>query len=133
MKILVLMMLLPVICFSQEQEWKGEQKEIRAVIEKQRKDWNDYNLMGFMEGYWKSEQLKFYGRNGVTSGWQNTLDRYENAYPSKDHTGKLNFVVKEINRIQQGSYYVMGEYHLERTVGDAHGVFMIIFKKTLCL
>jgi ketosteroid isomerase-like protein len=129
MKKLLLLLLLPSLLFSQEKEWNEEQKEIRSVIEQQRQDWNAYDLEGFMQGYWKSDQLKFYGSNGVTSGWQSTLERYEKAYPSKDHTGKLNFVVKEINKIQQGAYYVMGEYHLERTVGDAHGIFMIIFKK----
>ena len=30
-----------------------------------------------MEGYWKSESLKFYGANGVTYGWDNTLERYQ--------------------------------------------------------
>jgi len=126
---LLLLLLLPALCFSQEKEWNEEQKEIRSVIEQQRQDWNAYDLEGFMQGYWKSDQLKFYGSNGVTSGWQNTLERYEKAYPSQDHTGKLDFVVKEINKIQPGAYYVMGEYHLERNVGDAHGIFMIIFKK----
>ena len=129
MKKLLLLLLLPALCFSQKKEWNQEQKEIRSVIEKQRQDWNAYDLEGFMQGYWKSDQLKFYGSNGVTSGWQNTLERYEKAYPSKDHTGELTFVVKEINKIQKGAYYVMGEYHLKRKVGDAHGIFMIIFKK----
>ena len=129
MKKLLLLMLLPLFCFSQEKQWTGEQKEIRSVIEKQRQDWNRYDLEGFMEGYWKSDELKFYGSSGVTSGWQATLDRYKKGYPTKEHTGKLDFVVREINKIQDGAYYVMGEYHLERTVGNANGIFMIILKK----
>jgi len=136
MKKLVLIMLLPAFfillpafCFSQEKEWKGEQQEIRTVIEKQRQDWNNYDLEAFMEGYWKSEELKFFGSSGVTYGWQNTLDRYKKGYPSKDHTGDLTFVVKEISKIQEGSYFVMGEFHLVRNVGDTNGIFMIIFKK----
>jgi hypothetical protein len=82
-----------------------------------------------MEGYWKSDDLKFYGSNGVTYGWNNTLERYRKAYPSKDHTGTLTFVINDISGIENGSYYVMGEYHLQRKVGDANGIFMIIFKK----
>ena len=126
---LLMLFLLPMIGLGQEREWEGDQKEIRAVIEKQRQDWNNYDLEGFMQGYWKSEELKFYGSNGVTLGWQSTLDRYKNGYPSKEHTGELNFVIHEISPIQDESYYVMGEYHLTRAVGDANGVFMIIFKK----
>lgn len=126
---LLMLLLVPLVGNSQEPEWMGEQKEIRAVIEKQRQDWNDYDLVGFMEGYWKSEELKFYGSNGVTRGWQSTLDRYRRGYPSKEHTGELNFVIHEISPIGDDSYYVMGEYQLTRTVGDANGVFMIIFRK----
>ena len=58
-----------------------------------------------------------------------TMTVVTNGYPSKEHTGELNFVIHEISPIQDESYYVMGEYHLTRTVGDANGVFMIIFKK----
>lgn len=102
---------------------------IKQVLEKQQKAWNNYDLEGFMEGYWKSEELKFYGSNGVTYGWKNTLARYKKGYPSAEHTGELNFVLNEISRIDKNSYYVMGEYHLKRSVGDANGIFMIIFKK----
>lgn len=129
MKKLILLLLLPAFCFSQEKEWTGEQQEIRKVIEKQRNDWNNYDLEAFMEGYWNSDELKFYGSNGVTYGWKNTLERYKNGYPTKEHTGELNFVVREISRIEKGSYYVLGEFHLTRSVGDADGIFMIIFKK----
>lgn len=106
-----------------------DEKAIRSLLETQQKAWNNYDLEGFMRGYWKSEELKFYGSNGVTYGWDNTLKRYQLAYPSKEHTGTLNFVLNEISKINEGAYYVMGEYHLERPVGDANGIFMIIIKK----
>ena len=77
----------------------------------------------------QSEKLKFYGSNGVTYGWDNTLKRYKTAYPSKEHTGTLKFVLNEISKIDKGSYYIMGEFHLERSVGNADGIFMIILKK----
>ncbi len=128
-KILLLLLLVPMICFSQEREWSKEEQEILAVIEKQRQDWNDFDLEGFMEGYWKSEELRFYGKNGVTNGWNSTLERYKKAYPTKEHTGQLKFVINEISRIEKNSYYVMGEFHLERSVGNANGIFMILFRK----
>ena len=128
-KLTLILLLLPILCFGQEREWTQEEQEILAVIEKQRQDWNNFDLEGFMEGYWKSEELRFYGSNGVTSGWASTLERYKKAYPTKDHTGQLKFVINEISRIEKNSYYVMGEYHLKRAVGDANGVFMILFRK----
>ena len=35
----------------------------------------------------------------------------------------------DISKINNESYFVMGEYYLKRNIGDANGVFMIIFKK----
>ena len=126
---MLILLLLPLFCFGQEREWTSEEQERLAVIEKQRQDWNNFDIEGFMEGYWKSEELRFYGSNGVTSGWVNTLERYQKAYPTKEHTGQLKFVINEISRIEKNSYYVMGEFHLERPVGDANGIFMILFRK----
>ena len=128
-KLLLIILMLPLFCFGQEREWSDEEKEILTVIEKQRQDWNNFDLEGFMEGYWNSNELKFYGRNGVTYGWNSTLERYKKGYPTKEHTGNLRFVINEVSKIQDDAYYVMGEYHLVRSVGNADGIFMIIFKK----
>ncbi|MEC3906722.1 nuclear transport factor 2 family protein [Tamlana sp. 2201CG12-4] len=114
--------------FSQTNE-DTDKKAIQKVLKKQRLAWSDNNLEGFMEGYWKSDSLKFYGSNGVTYGWENTLERYQKAYPTKDHTGKLSFRINDITKISEGAYYVLGEYHLKREVGNADGIFMLVFKK----
>ena len=107
----------------------GDVEEIKQVLQDQQTAWNNYDLEGFMQGYWKSDELKFYGSNGIVRGWNKTLERYKKAYPSKEHTGTLKFVINDISEIEKDSYYVMGEYHLSRSVGDANGIFMIIFKK----
>ncbi len=91
--------------------------------------WSKNDLKGFMKGYWKSDSLKFYGQSGITYGWQKTLNNYIKNYPTKAHTGTLTFKVNDITKIENNSYYVMREYHLNREKGNANGVFMIIFKK----
>lgn len=104
-------------------------KEIQAVLKAQRLAWSKNNIEKYMEGYWKSDSLAFYGSNGVVQGWYNTLDRYKKAYPTKDHTGKLNFRINAITKIAEEAYYVLGEYHIKREVGNADGNFMLVFKK----
>lgn len=106
-----------------------DKEAIKNLLEVQRQAWNNYDIDGFMKGYWKSEDLKFYGSSGVTYGWDNTLARYKKAYPTKEHFGTLEFVLNDISIIDKGSYYVMGEYHLKRTIGNADGIFMLILKK----
>jgi hypothetical protein len=57
------------------------------------------------------------------------LKSYRERYPTKAYTGSLRFDLKDITRISEDAYWVMGEYHLAREVGDASGVFMVIFKR----
>ncbi|WMI66316.1 nuclear transport factor 2 family protein [Aestuariibaculum sp. YM273] len=130
MKKIILFLCLICAChgFSQSNE-EDDKKDIQAVLKAQRLAWSKNNIEEFMEGYWKSDSLKFYGSNGVTYGWENTLKRYKKAYPSKDHTGKLSFKINDISKITDGAYYVLGEFHLKREVGNATGFFMLVFKK----
>ncbi|NNK39367.1 MAG: nuclear transport factor 2 family protein [Winogradskyella sp.] len=102
---------------------------IRLVMEQQELAWNKHDLERFMAGYWKSDSLKFYGSNGLTLGWENTLNNYKKNYPTQAESGTLRFVINDISPIEGNNYWVMGEYHLERQIGDANGVFIIIFKK----
>ena len=106
-----------------------DKKEILAIMDAQQIAWSKHDLEGFMKGYWKSDSLKFYGSNGITYGWDKTLANYKKGYPTPDHSGTLKFKINDITKIETASYYVMGAYHLTRKVGDANGVFMIIFKK----
>jgi len=126
-----LILLISIVCLNSFsiQAQNPDKEAIKSLLEVQRQAWNNYDIEGFMEGYWKSEDLKFYGSNGVTYGWDNTLERYKKAYPTKEHFGTLEFVLNEISIIDKGSYYVMGEYHLKRSIGNADGIFMIILKK----
>ena len=102
---------------------------ILSIMKIQEKAWSNHDIEGFMEGYWKNDSLKFYGSSGLTYGWDKTLANYKKGYPTKDHSGTLNFTIDDISKIDNESYFVMGQYHLKRNVGDANGVFMIIFKK----
>lgn len=106
-----------------------DRKAILTVLKMQQDAWNKGDLEGFMQGYIKSDSLKFYGSSGLTHGWQNTLDNYKKGYPTKEHTGNLSFTIDALTKIEEGAYYMMGQFHLVRDVGNANGVFLIIFRK----
>jgi len=115
-------------CSSQSSE-EEDKKIILSLMMQQQEAWNNYDLESFMETYWNSDSLKFYGASGLTYGYEQTLANYHKRYPSKEHTGTLNFTIKDMTKIEEAAYFVMGEYHLVRSVGNADGVFMIIIKK----
>ncbi|MCD8539419.1 MAG: DUF4440 domain-containing protein, partial [Leadbetterella sp.] len=49
---------------------------ITGIMKRQESHWNNGDIPAFMEDYWKSPELKFIGKNGVTKGWEATRDRY---------------------------------------------------------
>lgn len=119
-------------CAQNSTEYIDQEKDkadIQQVLDQQVIDWNNFNVEGFMEGYWKSPELKFIGSSGITYGWQQTLDGYKERYPSQEHMGVLNFNILKIEFIATDSYLVIGEFHLERSIGNADGIFSLIFKR----
>ena len=106
-----------------------DKAQILQVLKTQETAWNNRDFEGFMQGYLNSDSLKFYGRSGLTKGWQNTLDNYKKGYPTKAESGTLKFKINDISPIEDNSYWLMGEFFLERTAGDANGIFIIIYKK----
>ena len=56
------------------------------------------------------------------------MANYKRGYPTSYYSGTLNFKINDISKINEGAYFFMGEYYLKK-VGDANGIFMIIFKK----
>jgi len=127
--LLLLCITFSLACTDTHTSIQEDKDAIIAVMKTQEEAWSNHDLEGFMEGYWKSDSLKFYGSSGLTSGWEKTLANYKKGYPTKEHTGTLKFKINELSKISDDAYYVMGEYHLIRKVGKADGVFMIIFKK----
>lgn len=114
---------------SDDPDFNEAEAGIRLVMKQQENAWNEHDLEVFMEGYWKNEELKFYGASGLTKGWDQTLANYKRNYPTKAESGILNFTINDISPIEIDSYYVMGEFYLSREIGDASGFFTIIFKK----
>ena len=101
---------------------------VMAEMEAQQSSWNNGDIPGFMEYYWKSDSLKFIGSRGITYGWQKTLDNYIKSYPDKAAMGILRFSIKECSQLSSTSIYVIGSWDLqkEKPVG---GYFTLMWKK----
>ena len=106
-----------------------DENSVRAVLEEQQKAWNNGDLEAFMQGYWKNDSLKFVGKSGVTYGWTKMLAHYKKSYPDKATMGKLNFTLLHLKPLSAQYYFVIGKWHLERTVGNLEGYFTLLFEK----
>jgi uncharacterized protein (TIGR02246 family) len=102
---------------------------IQAVFKKQVQAWNKGDIDAFMQTYWRSDSLLFIGSKGPTYGWQTTLEGYKKKYPDTVAMGKLDFNILEIKLLDDNYAFVLGRWHLERTIGDIGGHFTLLFRK----
>lgn len=91
--------------------------------------WNRGDLEGFMKGYWYSDSLRFIGSRGLTYGWKNTLQNYQNSYPDKDAMGTLVFTILSVEILSKKSAFVVGKWHLARENGDLSGHYTLLWRK----
>ncbi|OLY90838.1 conserved hypothetical protein [Cnuella takakiae] len=102
---------------------------IRKLLATQTITWNQGDLEGFMQTYWKSDSLLFVGKSGATRGWQKTLDNYKKGYPDKDAMGQLAFDILEVRPLSPDHYFVVGKWMLKRKVGDLSGHYTLLMRK----
>jgi hypothetical protein len=107
----------------------ADEQIIRSLIEEQRQAWNTGDKEKFMQTYWQSDSLMFIGKSGITYGWQNTLNNYKKGYPDTAAMGKLKFDILEVKRLSIMYFFVVGKWHLTRSIGDVGGHFSLLFKK----
>ena len=107
----------------------NNESEIRKILDKQTKTWNLGNIDEFMTTYWESDSLEFIGPDGITRGYTNTLNRYKKKYTDTVKMGKLFFTIISIKNLSPEYYFVVGKWHLRRTIGDVGGMFTLLFKK----
>ena len=103
--------------------------EIRAVLSAQQAAWNGGDIPAFLKGYWNSPELTFAGSEGIVRGYDGLLERYRKNYPDQAYMGELQFSQLEIRTLGSDSALVLGRWHLKRQMGDAGGVFSLVFHR----
>ena len=69
----------------------ADETAIHTLMSKQVTAWNNGSIDDFMKGYWNNDSLAFVGHDGITYGYQHTIDHYKKNYPTTDKMGKLFF------------------------------------------
>ncbi|MBC9910889.1 YybH family protein [Chitinophaga varians] len=108
---------------------QNDRRQIEGLMAAQTSAWNRGDIDAFMQTYWHSDSLLFIGKNGVTYGWQATLDRYKKNYPDTTAMGKLDFQLLEFKPLARDVYFVVGKWHLQRSIGDLQGHFSLTLRR----
>lgn len=126
---LVTLFILP--AFAQKNGDTTDEADIRALLEKQKDDWNKGNLEEFMKGYWRSPKLTFYSGGSKREGYDNVLERYRKTYQSDGREmGQLVFSNVEVDMLGKKGAVVRGRFDLTMSNGKkAGGLYTLILRK----
>ena len=107
----------------------SDEQTIRKMLQDQTEDWNKGDIKAFMKGYWHSDSLVFIGKNGVTYGWEKTLQNYQRNYPDTAAMGKLSFDLLIVQPLSPDCFFVVGKWMLTRKAGPLSGHYNLIIRK----
>lgn len=127
-KVTILLITLTLITKTIVAQSKNE-NVIRSMLAMQEEAWNNGNLEKFMIGYWNNDSLLFIGKNGPKYGYQTTLGNYKKGYPDTAAMGKFTSTILSIKKLSNKYYFVVGKWHLKRTIGDVSGHYTLLIKK----
>jgi ketosteroid isomerase-like protein len=115
--------------FSQEMPDTARiRQNILAVMEEQVRGWNSGNIEAFMDGYARTDTLRFASGGTVTFGWKNMLERYKKSYPTRTAMGTLTFSGITIDLIAPDAAVAFGTWRLKRGKDEPWGLFTLLFK-----
>lgn len=128
-RILISILVLFASCTSTKHPNPSAENQIRNVLAEQQNCWNQGDIECFMDGYWKSDSLRFIGKSGINYGWQATLDNYKKSYPDKAAMGKLEFDILSVEPLGTENYLVTGKWKLIRESDAPNGLFTLVWKR----
>jgi len=122
--ILFIVLFIPTLLIGQDQK-----DDILSVLDKQAAAWNDGNIEGYMQGYWKSDSLLFTSGGNIQRGWQATFTKYKKSYDTKSKMGVLKFSQREVTVLSADAAWVFGHWELQRKKDHPAGVFTLILRR----
>jgi ketosteroid isomerase-like protein len=105
------------------------QEEIERVLRLQQDAWNQGDIPGFMDHYYKSETLTFAGVSGIRKGHETVLKRYLDRYDTPEKMGQLSFTLIEFYPLSSESAVLVGKWALKRVGDNPSGYFTLVWKK----
>lgn len=102
---------------------------ILGTMDVQVEAWNAGDVEAFMEGYARTDSLRFASGGNVRRGWQAALDGYRRRYPDREAMGTLRFDSLDVRPLSPRHALVFGRWHLQRADDAPNGLFTLLFER----
>ncbi|MBR9860893.1 nuclear transport factor 2 family protein [bacterium] len=101
---------------------------VQNILAEQIDAWNRGDIDGFMQGYWRSDNLRFSGRTGTMHGYETLRSSYQKSFPNRDDMGRLTFQVDTIYQDRIPYLQVEGAWTIHR-YDTVQGRFILTFQE----
>jgi len=126
--LMIIPLLILISCKSKNNS--SEKMKIISVLQSQQNAWNRGDIEEYMNGYLRSDSLRFASGGNIRYGWNETLSAYKKGYPSKSKMGNLIFGDIKTDILSDKYALVFGKWKLERRTDHPSGLFTLLFIKT---
>ena len=94
---------------------------VLATLDAQVEAWNRGSVRGFMDGYVRSDTLRFLSGGSVRTGWEEAFYGYVRSYPDAEAMGQLAFSDLSVTPLSPRRALAWGRWRLQRA-GDEPGM-----------
>lgn len=108
---------------------QSDSAAIVRVLNDQVQAWNDGDIEGYMQGYWRSDATMFVSGGNVLRGYDEVLARYKKTYASREAMGTLLFEDLDVRLLSASTTVVTGSWRLLRSKDSPGGRFTLIFQR----
>ncbi len=109
----------------------AQKQAISRVLYAQQDAWNEGDIDTFLEGYIKSDELRFVSRTGVNKGIAEVKAMYQRGYKNPKEMGHLTFELSEIKLLGEEYATIIGLYMLDfPDQKQRRGRFTLLLTKT---
>ena len=127
MTFIIIVLLSVSLCPAQESD--AISGVILSIMDRQVAGWNNGTIETFMDGYLRSDSLRFASGGSVTYGWTTMLERYRKSYSTREKMGRLQFSKISITVISSDAALAFGTWELFREQDHPRGLFTLFWKK----
>ncbi len=107
----------------------ADDASVRAVLGQQVDAWNNGDIPGYMQGYWRSDSTIFISGGTRVTGYDTVLARFQRSYPTRDAMGHLTFEELEILMTSSDAALARGIWRLRRSEDEPWGRFTLLLGK----
>ncbi|NKF52068.1 SgcJ/EcaC family oxidoreductase [Shewanella sp. WXL01] len=104
-------------------------EQIQSLFQKQTQAWNQGDVDGYMQSYWRSDKLQFVSRGELVYGWDELYRRYKKSYPNKAAMGELSFDIQSVKSLSDNAALVSGQWTLARDKDQPTGASTLLIER----